>query len=206
MSLQLGAGGRVQHKSDTLGEPDAGAADGQCGLLAGLGGREWSRAPPSLNPRPLSASFQLCLARRRKAATVGGGYSEQLALRHFQPQPPPPSVLGPALWAPSTQGPWIPLARLPDWPGLSVSWDVCRPEAGDCPARPSQDRWPSCPGRPAPCPCPAGSSALCPVVPGCRGRWVLLPFPASSCVSGPPPLGPSCPGSQPLDSFLLSQQ
>lgn len=64
MSLQLGAGGRAQQESDTLGEPDARAADGQFGLLAGLCGRGWSRAPPSLNPRPLSAFFQPCHARR----------------------------------------------------------------------------------------------------------------------------------------------
>ena len=74
MSLQLGAGGRAQQESDTLGEPDARAADGQFGLLAGLCGRGWSRAPPSLNPRPLSAFFQPCHAQRlgRKAATEWG--------------------------------------------------------------------------------------------------------------------------------------
>lgn len=211
MSLQLGAGGRVQHESDTLGDPDAGAADGQCGLLAGLGGREWSRAPPSLNPKPLSASFQPCRARRlgRKAATVGGGYSEQLVRRHFQPQPPPPSVLGPALWAPSTQGPWIPPAPLPDsglaspCPGMSaalrqVTVQLGRPRTGGLPALAALLLALAQQG-PRP-------FAPCPVVLGCRGRWVLLPFPASSCISGPPPLGPSCPGSQPLDSFLLSQQ
>lgn len=133
-----------------------------------------------------------CTAPRRKAVTrwgwgVGGGLggdSEQLVLRHSQPQPPPPSVLGPALWAPSTQGPCIPPASLPG-SGLASPCPGTSTSLRQVPVRLGHPRTGGLPALTAP-PLPLPSRVLSPLPRGAGSCSRFLP-PASCCVSGPPP-------------------
>ena len=158
-----------------------------------------------------------CTAPRRKAVTrwgwgVGGGLggdSEQLVLRHSQPQPPPPSVLGPALWAPSTQGPCIPPASLPG-SGLASPCPGTSTSLRQVPVRLGHPRTGGLPAlTPRLCPCPAGSSALCPGAPGPAPVSCLVlclrPAPQVRAAPGASLWTPSSPSSEGSGGSVPSQ-